>query len=540
VLTIEDWDAPVAFFVGRNGSGKSRAARAVARKLDGKLLSTDRLLGLMTVSQHEWGAAPRADLRGVPIKLMDSNIISMSREHGIATADVLAMREQPDVLLSVAAFIRRALGRQIEMRETAGFIDPWVRNASGESYSLLRDEGHGLRELVVLLTAAYRSDWELLVVDEPELHLHPSMARLWLAELERRCRETGQRAIVVSHSPALLRPTSSDDLKSIWCFAPGRPAIRLSDCILAEQQHRVTHSLAANPTLVADLVFSPRPVLVEGPTDVAALTTSLERTMPTEVVVQTDLVECGGAGGVALWYEIAQQLGLDVRAVADLDAVFSHEVRRAMDGNPLVQDAYRLRLAAEPPTTSAAVNPLVSAIGNAGVEANPKARAAWLADGNLHGTGHQQRLEMLLEIWREVGLWVHPQGTLEAVLGIGTKGVPQAIAAAGAPGPIDDVARWAAFQLDPSGELELLLNAEAERIAQALMVATRVSPGTVFGGPVGTNAEADARLVDVVPLETPGAYRLVVKSPQQFAGWTTEFSRQTPPDDIVLRPPQAE
>ncbi len=236
-----------------------------------KILSTDRLVGLMIFNRYAWGSVPSiAEMRGVPIGQDEMSTAAESRRHGVGAEDLLALRQQPDVLLRVVAFLRRALGRQIEMRESAGFLDPWVR-AGGLSYSLLRDEGHGLRELVVLLAAAYRTDWTLLVVDEPELHLHPAMARMWLSELEQQCSDTGRRAIVVTHSPALVRPSTATALSSIWYFAFGQPAVRLSDAMLDEQANRVSASLAANPTLVSDLVFSPRPVLVEGPTDAAAL-----------------------------------------------------------------------------------------------------------------------------------------------------------------------------------------------------------------------------------------------------------------------------
>lgn len=97
------------------------------------------------------------------------------------------------------------------MRELTGFLDPVVKMGDTE-YSLFREEGHGLRELVVLLTAIYSDDWRLLVLDEPELHLHPSVARLCIGELERECARSDRRAIIVTHEPSLIAPTSSTDL----------------------------------------------------------------------------------------------------------------------------------------------------------------------------------------------------------------------------------------------------------------------------------------------------------------------------------------
>ena len=207
-----------------NGTGKSRTARAIATQLSGLYLSTDRLTGLMSFDNYRWTSVPNMDqYKGIPLSDSDrQQAIGFSGRTGSAVEELYRLKDEPAVLLRVAAFVRRALGRTIEMRETAGFLDPYVR-VGNVDYSLLRDEGHGLRELVVLLTATYLSDWNLLVVDEPELHLHPSMVQLWMTELELRCAATGSRAVVVTHEPLLLRPTSSEDLRAVGILVSQSP-----------------------------------------------------------------------------------------------------------------------------------------------------------------------------------------------------------------------------------------------------------------------------------------------------------------------------
>jgi hypothetical protein len=491
----------------------------------------------MSFVTYGWGSVP-GDYRGVPISEQDrQHMNAVTRGIGSATEELYALKEQPEVWLRVAAFLRGALGRSVELRESAGFLDPYVRVGDVE-YSLLRDEGHGLRELVVLLAATYRKDWPLLVVDEPELHLHPSMARIWLAELNRECSASGRCAIVVTHQPSLVKPQSAEDLKAIWLFAAGSRPLRVSDQVLPVQEERVTASLSENPQLVSQLVFSPRPVLVEGIHDAAAMTTALGRTQPAEVVAQTDLVDCGGSGSVGLWLEICQKLNLDVKAVADLDACFTNEVQRVMDSMPQVQGAYRNEFMVEPPRTHKVLEPLIQEANRQKIATDEKSRAAWLSGATFDGSGFAARRNKLLSIWQDAGLWLHPQGTLEQVLSIPSKGVAQAKVAASVPSPIDDVVQWCAYRLDPSGDLELMLNVAAERAAHAIMEAERTSPGVVFRAPVGGNAVADARLLRVDPVQD-GRYRLTVIAPQQFIGYWLEFSRDTPSSDLQLQPPEA-
>lgn len=528
------WKHPVSYFVGRNGSGKSRTAKQIVARTGGRLLSTDRLAGLMLYTNYGWTSVPATEgFRGIPLGDQERNQARGLAQSGSGIDEMYALKEQPEVWLRVAAFLRRALGRVIELRESAGLLDPYVRVGDVE-YSLLRDEGHGLRELVILLTAVYREDWTLLVVDEPELHLHPSMTRLWLSELERACREGNRRAIVVTHEPSVVKPTSAEDLEGVWLFVPSGPSQPLADHIGVAEAGRVTASLQGNPQLVSQLVFSPRPVLVEGVHDVAALTVALARTQPPEVVAQTDLIECGGSGGVALWFEIASSAGLDVRAVADLDACLAPEVQRVMDGKAEVVARYRADFSVEPARTSTVLRPLLEAMNAARVATDPKSRAAWLAASVPSDTGWESRRDKLLALWRESGLWLHQQGTLEDVLDISVKGREAAAAAASSVGDIDSVAAWCAYVMDPLGDVETLLNAAVERIAHSIMEALRVNPSVEFRAPVGGSGASDARLVRVEPLGS-GKHRLTVLKPKEFQDYFLEFSRDTPSSALVLQ-----
>lgn len=534
LLTIDDWSPPVQFFIGRNGSGKSRVAKAVRDQLQGRLLSTDRLVGLMSFLNYGWGSVPTA-FRGVPLGDDErQQMQQMAVAAGAATDELLALREEPEVWLRVAAFIRRTLGRVIDLRESAGFLDPYVRIDDVE-YSLLRDEGHGLRELVVLLAAIYRTDTNLLVIDEPELHLHPAMARMWLTELKRECARTGKRAIVVTHEPSFIRPTSLEDLKALWMFAPGQLPVRVSDTVLHVQKSQVSASLLQNQQLVAQLAFAPRPVLLEGPTDVAALQTALARLVEPEVVAQTELIDCGGSGSVGVWLEICTKLGVDVKAIADLDSLFDSGVQRTLNELPGLQGELIREFATGPGRLQEMLRPILSTADADGVAKDPASRADWLRQQQNPESPIVIRRDRILHVLRNHGLWLH-LGNLEQVLGIATKGIPAAIKAAAVPSGIDDAAQWAAYKLDLQGDVENLLNVAVERVAQAINLAERTGPSKEFRAPVGPTALADSRLVRVEPIE-PGRHRLTVLTPEPFVGYWLEFTRATPSIDLQLRPP---
>jgi hypothetical protein len=58
-FSCSDWSQPVAYFVGRNGSGKSRTVARIAGRIGepARMLATDRLLALSSYDNWGWTRA---------------------------------------------------------------------------------------------------------------------------------------------------------------------------------------------------------------------------------------------------------------------------------------------------------------------------------------------------------------------------------------------------------------------------------------------------------------------------------------------------
>ena len=205
-ITIEDWTAPLQVFVGRNGSGKTKTAQAFYRQISGQknvvFLSSDRLSGFQT-SGH-YGAnlmGPSGEFQGLSLNTEARRAAETLSGHGLAPKVLFALHDSPQTRIRMAAAVQRAIGRTIDIHTSnAGLIDPVVK-FDRLSYPLLRAEGHGLKELVVLLSVVYSPEWKFLIVDEPELNLHPSLTRLWMNLLREECGASGRKAIVITHEP---------------------------------------------------------------------------------------------------------------------------------------------------------------------------------------------------------------------------------------------------------------------------------------------------------------------------------------------------
>ncbi|WP_457818988.1 AAA family ATPase, partial [Staphylococcus aureus] len=81
-------------------------------------------------------------------------------------------------------------------------------------------ECHGIKELLVLLTHLYNDAHQWLIIDEPELNLHPQFQSFLVQEIRKIAGtpEPGTRkkgVVLITHSPFMIDLRSLADLKSV-------------------------------------------------------------------------------------------------------------------------------------------------------------------------------------------------------------------------------------------------------------------------------------------------------------------------------------
>lgn len=124
----------------------------------------------------------------------------------------------------------------------------------------------GERELLTYLFAIYALNVRdaLIVVDEPELHLHPRWQRTLLATFESLAKDTGNQFMMATHSPVFVSPSSIQYVSRVYSENQQSRIVRLGDTDLPERKHlfSIVNSQNNERVFFADLV-----VLVEGISD---------------------------------------------------------------------------------------------------------------------------------------------------------------------------------------------------------------------------------------------------------------------------------
>lgn len=120
---------------------------------------------------------------------------------------------------------------------------PFMRDYEGRNYDL----SSGQRSLVLfctrLMTAS--TDGALVLVDEPENHLHPYFITLMIQTLSRTLQATGSRALVVTHSPFVVREFEKSTVKVMKISPEGKPEIFRPSL----------QTLGADVSMISDYVF---------------------------------------------------------------------------------------------------------------------------------------------------------------------------------------------------------------------------------------------------------------------------------------------
>jgi putative ATP-dependent endonuclease of the OLD family len=205
--------------------------------------------------------------------------------------------------------------------------------------------GHGAQRSIQISLVRYLANMNqlpgtsrsLLLVEEPELYLHPQAAESARQALEALSR-SGFQVVYSTHSPLMIMPEQVPDTillhKSSTRGTSVRATIRDAIKDVLESSIAQTRTLFSL-TNAAQVLFAERVLLVEGKADIELLPTiyrsALGKSMSSDCIA---VVELGGKNNVGNTMAILQHMGIPCASIVDLDFAFDSGVRqRFIDQN---------------------------------------------------------------------------------------------------------------------------------------------------------------------------------------------------------------
>ena len=328
----------ITTLVGPNGSGKTRALRSIQRALRGRGVEAAhvRFLPAGRTGPIERFRATEPGVGSNAGEAFYGHVSHRPRWHEIESVvgDVMNIEQRPDLRIKVETRLQQLFERGIDFQ--------WSQQGLGMSFTAMSDnaryhsglEASGITQLVSLLAAIYDDTIKTLIVDEPEISLHPQLQAFILEEMETvagNWADLGKKRILIStHSPSFLPLRSLDDLSGIVFFGGDADCRQIDPGDSLLQSSKLKDFVARTSLSHRQALFAERILLVEGPSDEIVAARSARRLDLKIEARNTQILPALGKGEFREARKLFTAIGMRVTVLADLDAL--------ADDNRLVND----------------------------------------------------------------------------------------------------------------------------------------------------------------------------------------------------------
>lgn len=324
----------ITTFLGPNGAGKTQLLRGLKQSLNqhvnGKKIryvSAGRL-GPMESFRSDFdgqrGGIPNFD------DATFGNKSSTRRRHQTETiiGDFATLSERADILIKVQERLRKLFKRNVVVDWDGGNLKVFfarVDQSASRNYSSAR-EASGLLHLVAILASLYDDEIGCLLIDEPEVSLHPQLQSFLLNEIKKVAganTDKGKKLVFIStHSTEFIELNSVAHLASIvFCRDLHEWPVQI-DPSLGELKSKKLQALLTRLGQEHKLaLFCHTPLLVEGPSD-EIICSALSRKLSLNLeAAGSQILPVTGKGQFPVVIKLFRLIGKIPALLADADAI---------------------------------------------------------------------------------------------------------------------------------------------------------------------------------------------------------------------------
>lgn len=255
-----------------------------------------------------------------------------SRLEGNVHDAFLLLRDNLEIRIKVESTLSQLLNRSIILDEEGGYLIPKV-SKNKVSYSFKNDESHGLKMMITMLTLLYDESYNCLIVDEPELHLHPQFQTYFLQEVRKYAGDPTINAskklfVFATHSPNMVDIRTVDELKQCIIFQPDSLPKYVEP--FADDIPKLNSLIPRMNIHHKQFFFSQRPIFVEGHRDQQIFSLIQERRGRLLGTGGTSFIDVSGKDELDLFFRLCTQLTLNCQIIVDLDCLITGKLRETV------------------------------------------------------------------------------------------------------------------------------------------------------------------------------------------------------------------
>lgn len=331
----------ITYIVGPNGTGKTIVAERLKEqfknaKLKTRYFSAERLSNLGNKWDDHGYLHTDHFRNGLNIGNF-ADYKSRADVLGQSIDALIELRNKMDLQIKIESILSDIFGKAFAFKETGGYLNITMTD-SGKVYDLKNNESHGLKEIITLLTFLYDDEYNCIILDEPELNLHPQFQQYILQEIKSIAgnpfEEQGKKMFVIlTHSPYMLSIQNSDELKNLIVFHRHEVPtyIREYEDMDTYQKRRLDKLLLRMNVNHKTLFFADKPIFVEGYIDQQFFNIlQYKREIPLGAE-GISIIDVGGKDEIDIMYSLCRLLKIDSFCIIDMDGLFEGKLRQTVD-----------------------------------------------------------------------------------------------------------------------------------------------------------------------------------------------------------------
>lgn len=322
---------PITTLLGPNGAGKTQLLRGLKNSLANhrsnkkiRYISAGRLGPLESYRSDYDGQRGNPNFDGA--QYLQPYQLNHRHSNETITGDFGTLSDRPDVLIKVQERLKTLFNRNIRIDWEGGYLKVYLsrNDINSSEYSSAR-EASGLLHLVGILAALYDDEVGIILIDEPEVSLHPQLQAFLFQEMNKVAGHpaiTGKKLIfIATHSTEFIQLHSVEDLAAIiFCEDVYKDPVQIDPNQDGFKNKKIRALLARMGQEHKLALFSARPLLVEGPSD-QIICSGLSRLLDLNIEAGgSQILPVIGKGQMPVVTKLMRLIGKTPSVLADADA----------------------------------------------------------------------------------------------------------------------------------------------------------------------------------------------------------------------------
>lgn len=236
-----------------------------------------------------------------------------------ACGDFFAMDERKDVFIKVSERLSVLFSRNIFIRWDAGQMKVFFGKTDSEREYSVAAEASGLVNVISILAALFDESVEVLLIDEPEVSLHPQLQSYLLREMKNVVKKYNKTIIISTHSAEMIELNKASDLCNYIFFRKNTLPKQISPDAPELNSVKLKEFLLRMSLIYNEGFFAKKVLLIEGSSDMILcryLCNSLDLNLD---VAGSQIIPVEGKGQFPIITKLFRLIGKEVCVLTDLD-----------------------------------------------------------------------------------------------------------------------------------------------------------------------------------------------------------------------------